>query len=160
MKFATCVGSPAPRFTTAPSGISAATRRPISSRVSAGLPRYSRAESAARFTRIGRFFTSIRTVTGTTRVTNTPGRSTSDGGMVPVGTISSASTIVTRAALANEVLKFCDPPRKTRFPRWSALAARISAKSVVMARSRTYGRPSKYRTSLPSAIEEPYPVGV
>ena len=124
------------------------------------MPRYRRAESAGRFTRIGRFFTSIRTVTGTTRVTNTPGRSTSSAAIAPVGTISSASTIVTRAALANDTLKFCDPPRKTRFPMWSAFAALISAKSVVMARSSRYGRPSKYRMSLPSAIEDPYPVGV
>ncbi len=80
---------------------------------------------------------------GTTRVTNTPGRSTSCGGISPAGTISSASTIVTRAALANDTLKFCDPPRNDTLPKWSAFAALISAKSVVMARSSTYGRPSK-----------------
>jgi hypothetical protein len=40
------------------------------------------------------------------------------------------------------------------------LAALISAKSVVMACSSTYGLPSKYLMSLPSAISDPYPVGV
>ena len=87
--------------------------------------------------RFGRFLMSIRTVIGTTRVTNTPGRSTSSGAIAPVGTISSASTIVTRAAFANDTLKFCDPPRNTTFPKWSACCARIRAKSVVMARSST-----------------------
>jgi len=87
--------------------------------------------------RFGRFLMSIRTVIGTTRVTNTPGRSTSSGAIAPVGTISSASTIVTRAAFANDTLKFCDPPRKTTFPKWSACWALMNAKSVVIARSST-----------------------
>ena len=67
------------------------------------------------------------TVIGTTRLTNTPGRSTSLGGMAPVGTISSASTIATRAALANDTLKFWVVPRKVTLPYWSAFAARSSA---------------------------------
>ena len=126
-KLATCVGSPAPRLTTSPSGSRAATRRPISSRVNPGLPAYGRAAEAGRVTRIGRFFTSIRTVTGTIRATKIPGRSTSSGSMEPTGTISSASTIAHRAAFANETLKFRDPPRNTRFPISSARCARTSA---------------------------------
>ena len=142
------------------SGSSAAALRAISSRVSARMPWYSRALPAGRLGRIGRFRTSICTALRTTRLTNTPGRSTSSGSSSPTSTISSTSAIVTAAALAKLTLKLRLPPRNCRFPMRSARYARMKAKSVVMACSRTWGRPSRYRSSFPSARAVPTPTGV
>src|SRR5438270_4249037 len=88
------------------------------------------------------------------------GRWTRSGSICPGSTISSTSTIVTRAAVAITGLKFRVVLRNTRLPQRSAFQALINAKSALSARSITYERPSNSRISLPSETTVPAPVGV